>query len=160
MDKFSFTGNSEISSIDNLYEQYKSDPESVDIQWQKFFEGFEFAQKHFPANTNTGELFDKEFKVINLIDGYRKRGHLFTKTNPVRTRRKYSPTLAIENYDLETSDLKTVFQAGKNIGIGPATLQEIIDHLETTYCQSIGAEYMFIRNPEIRKLVAEQNGID
>ena len=149
MNKFSFTGNSEISSIENLYEQYKSDPESIDIQWQKFFEGFEFAQKHFPANTNTGELFDKEFKVINLIDGYRKRGHLFTKTNPVRTRRKYSPTLAIENYDLEASDLTTVFQAGKYIGIGPATLQEIIDHLETTYCQSIGAEYMFIRNPEI-----------
>jgi len=149
MSKFSFTGNSEINSIEGLYEQYKSDPDLVDIQWQKFFEGFEFAQKHFPTNNHTGELFDKEFKVINLIDAYRKRGHLFTKTNPVRTRRKYSPTLAIENYDLETSDLTTVFQAGKYIGIGPATLQEIIDHLETTYCQSIGAEYMFIRNPEI-----------
>ncbi len=149
MDKFSFTGNSEIDSIDNLYEQYKSNPDSIDIQWQKFFEGFEFAQKHFPVSNQSGELFDKEFKVINLIEAYRKRGHLFTKTNPVRTRRKYSPTLAIENYGLETSDLTSVFQAGKNIGIGPATLHDIIDHLETTYCQSIGAEYMFIRNPEI-----------
>jgi len=148
MNKLSFLGNSEIESIDELYNQFQSDPESVDEQWQKFFQGFEFAQKNYPTN-NTGELFDNEFKVINLIEGYRKRGHLFTKTNPVRTRRKYTPSLAIENYGLTEKDLTTTFQAGKNIGIGPATLQEIIDHLETTYCQSIGAEYMFIRNPEI-----------
>jgi len=148
MDKFSFIGNSEIAAIDKLYQQYKTDPDSVEKQWQKFFEGFEFAQKNFPVSNHTGELFDKEFKVINLIEGYRKRGHLFTKTNPVRTRRKYSPTLVIENYDLEESDLSSVFQAGKYIGIGPATLKEIVDHLETTYCQSIGAEYMFIRKPE------------
>ncbi|MBI9053599.1 MAG: 2-oxoglutarate dehydrogenase E1 component [Bacteroidales bacterium] len=149
MDKFSFLGNSEIESIEKLYTQYQSDPESVDEQWQKFFQGFEFAQKSFPTSNNTGELFDNEFKVINLIEGYRKRGHLFTQTNPVRTRRKYKPTLAIENYGLTEKDLSITFQAGKNIGIGPASLQEIIAHLETTYCQSIGAEYMFIRNPEI-----------
>jgi len=149
MNKLSFLGNSEIESIDELYTQYQSDPESVDEQWQKFFQGFEFAQKNYPSTNNTGELFDNEFKVINLIEGYRKRGHLFTQTNPVRTRRKYTPTLSIENYGLTEKDLTTIFQAGKNIGIGPATLKEIIDHLETTYCQSIGAEYMFIRNPEI-----------
>lgn len=149
MDKFSFIGNSEIDSIDKLYEQYQSDPDSVDSQWQKFFEGFEFAQKNFPVGNSSDELFDNEFKVINLIEGYRKRGHLFTKTNPVRSRRTYSPTLAIENYGLTKEDLKKSFQAGKKIGIGPATLENIIEHLETTYCQSIGAEYMFIRNPEI-----------
>lgn len=149
MNKFSFLGNSDIDSIEQLYAQYQSDPDSVDQQWQKFFQGFEFAQKNFPISSGNGEILDSEFKVINLIEGYRKRGHLFTKTNPVRTRRKYTPTLAIENYGLSNSDLNTVFQAGKNIGIGPATLQEIINHLETTYCQSIGVEYMFIRNPEI-----------
>jgi len=160
MDKFSFTGNAEIDSIDKLYEQYKSNPDSIDIQWQKFFEGFEFAKKNFPVSNHAGEVFDKEFKVINLIEGYRKRGHLFTKTNPVRTRRKYTPTLAIANYGLEKTDLDTVFQAGKNIGIGPATLQEIIEHLETTYCQSIGVEYMFIRNPEIIRWLQNKMELD
>jgi len=149
MDKFSFTGNSDIDAIEKIYEQYKSNPESIDKQWQRFFQGFEFAQKNYPSSVQTDELLDSEFKVINLIEGYRKRGHLFTKTNPVRTRRKYSPTLALENYGLNESDLDAVFQAGKNIGIGAATLRDIVDHLETTYCQSIGAEYMFIRNPEI-----------
>ncbi|MFC2152943.1 hypothetical protein ACFLSE_10500, partial [Bacteroidota bacterium] len=72
MDKFSFLGNSDIESIDRLYNEYKSNPESVDIQWQKFFEGFEFAQKNFPVSKKSSLVFDKEFKVINLIEGYRK----------------------------------------------------------------------------------------
>ena len=96
MDKHSYIGNTDIDTIDKLYEQYKSDPDSVDVQWRKFFEGFEFAQKNFPINKSAGQILDNEFKVINLIEGYRKRGHLFTETNPVRTRRKYTPTLDIE----------------------------------------------------------------
>ena len=73
---------------------------------------------------------------------------MFTKTNPVRERRKYTPSLAIEHFDLEETDLEIVFQAGSTVGIGPATLQEIITHLEQVYCQSIGVEYMYIRKPE------------
>ncbi len=86
--------------------------------------------------------------MINLINGYRNRGHLFTKTNPVRERRTYTPTLDLENFGLEQSDLDIVFQAGNEVGIGPATLKEIIDHLIETYCQSIGIEYVYIRDPE------------
>ena len=149
MDNNSYLGNSEIELIEKLYEQYKENPLSVDEQWQKFFEGFEFAQKQFPILENSCDIFDKEFRVVNLIEGYRKRGHLFTKTNPVRTRRQYTPTLDLKNYGLIDDDLKLEFQAGKRIGIGAASLQKIVEHLETTYCQSIGAEYMFIRNPEI-----------
>ena len=89
-----------------------------------------------------------EFKVIKLINGYRTRGHLFTKTNPVRERRKYTPTLDIENFDLTEADLDTTYKAGKIIGIGDATLREIIKHLQTIYCDSIGIEYMYIRKPE------------
>ncbi len=149
MDSYSFIGNSDIDAINGLYEAYQKDPESVDEEWRRFFQGFDFAQTRFPASSGSSdELFDAEFKVINLIEGYRKRGHLFTKTNPVRQRRKYSPTLALENYQLSQEDLAKKFQAGKRIGIGVATLQDIVNHLETTYCQAIGAEYMFIRNTE------------
>ena len=89
-----------------------------------------------------------EFLLIRLIDGYRSRGHLFTKTNPVRERRKYAPTLDIENFGLNQEDLDTVFDAGKILGIGPASLKEIIRHLESIYCDAIGVEYMYIRTPE------------
>jgi 2-oxoglutarate dehydrogenase E1 component len=90
----------------------------------------------------------KEFRVVKLIDAYRGSGHLFTKTNPVRRRRQYSPTLDIKNFGLDQDDLKTVFSAGDIIGIGAATLADIIIHLERIYCESIGMEYMYIRHPE------------
>ncbi|MFO0204312.1 MAG: thiamine pyrophosphate-dependent enzyme, partial [Alphaproteobacteria bacterium] len=64
-------------------------------------------------------------------------------------RRKYSPTNDISNFNLTESDLETVFGAGNEIGIGPAKLKDIIAHLEQTYCQSVGAEYKYIRTPEI-----------
>lgn len=147
MDKTSYIGNADVNAIDHLYKSYQQDPESVDIGWKKFFEGFEFARTNFDDSSDIPENFQKELKVLALIQGYRMRGHLFTKTNPVRERRKYTPTLAIENFGLEQSDLNTVFKAGEEIGVGSATLQHIIDHLEKTYCQSIGLEFMFIREP-------------
>ena len=115
---------------------------------EKIFEGFEFAHINYEEPGDIPENYQKEFKVINLINGYRSRGHLFTKTNPVRERRKYSPDLSIENFGLAPEDLKTTFQAGELVNIGPATLQDIIDHLELTYCQSIGIEYMYMRGPD------------
>ncbi len=151
MDKFSQVGNQEIAVIEELYASYLADSESLDISWANFFAGFEFARKNFAAGKSTvyDQKIDKEFGILNLIHGYRQRGHLFTKTNPVRSRRKYSPTLDPENFGLQRSDLDTVFQAGNNIGIGPATLRAIIEHLEATYCQSIGVEYVFMRDPEL-----------
>ena len=155
MDKVSYVGNADVNAIDHLYKMYQQDPESVDIGWKKFFEGFDFAKTNFDEVESTSsaasggsEKFQKEFKVINLINSYRTRGHLFTKTNPVRERRKYAPTLEISNFGLESSDLTSVFQAGEEIGIGAATLQDIINHLELTYCQSIGIEFVYMRDPD------------
>ncbi|MES2798650.1 MAG: 2-oxoglutarate dehydrogenase E1 component [Bacteroidota bacterium] len=148
MDKITYVGNADVTAIEHLYKSYQQDPESVDLGWKKFFEGFEFAQTNFEDGGEIPENFQKEFKVINLINGYRTRGHLFTKTNPLRERRKYSPTLDLVNFGLETADLSTVFQAGEQIGIGAATLKDIIDHLEETYCQTIGIEYAYMRDPE------------
>ena len=154
MDKHSYLGNADSAYIESLYSRYKNDPSSVDSSWSRFFDGFEFAAaiQERPCD----ETFDKEFRVIALIEGYRLRGHLFTKTNPVRTRRQYSPTLDIENFGLAQEDMETVFQAGKNIGIGPAKLKEIVAHLQQTYCQSVGAEFRYIRVPGIVEWLQEK----
>ncbi len=155
MDKFSFFSNADSGYIEGLYKQYQADPSSVDESWQHFFKGYEFSRISY--NPSEGELVvPNEFKVINLIDDYRKRGHLFTRTNPVRTRRPYSPTLDIENYGLSQSDLDVSFEAGSEIGIGKAPLRKIIEHLETTYCESIGVEYQHIRNIEVEKWLRQR----
>ena len=74
----------------------------------------------------------------------------------MRTRRKYKPDLGLDVFDLEDKDLETVFQAGKEIEIGPAKLKDIVAHLKQTYCQSIGVEYMFIRNPNLLSWLQER----
>lgn len=165
MDKFSFLNAVHPSYIAELYEKFLQYPDSVEPSWRAFFQGFDFGsepgnQEFFAApEAPPGESQEydlgaicadviKEFQVIKLIDGYRTRGHFFTKTNPVRNRRQYSPTLAIENFGLSQHDLKATFRAGEVIGIGETTLEEIIKHLERIYCDSIGVEYMFIRKPE------------
>ncbi|MEM9052836.1 MAG: 2-oxoglutarate dehydrogenase E1 component, partial [Bacteroidota bacterium] len=100
MDKFSFLGNTSIDWIEEQYEKYRQDPNWIGSDWAHFFEGFEFARKNYDTETEIPENVQKEFKVLNLIEDYRSRGHLFTDTNPVRDRRKYEPTLAIEHYGL------------------------------------------------------------
>lgn len=158
MDKFSYVGTSDVSAIEDLFQQYVKDPNSVDASWRDFFKGFEFAKTNYDTAGGGGipENVAKEFKVIGLIGGYRQRGHLFTKTNPVRQRRTYQPDLSLENFGLSDKDLETVFQAGNEIGIGPAKLKDIISHLELTYCQSIGVEYTFMREPQVVKWLQER----
>tara|TARA_B100000614_G_scaffold257567_1_gene278072 strand:+ start:1139 stop:3835 length:2697 start_codon:yes stop_codon:yes gene_type:complete len=146
MDKFSFLGAAHSSMIEEMYEIFVKDPGSLDQEWIYFFQGFDFSKTNYKDEVPI--LFKKEFLVIELIDAYRKNGHLFTETNPVRERRKYTPTLDISNFGLEKDDLNIVFQAGREVGIGPAKLSEIITHLKQVYCQSIGIEYMYIRDPK------------
>lgn len=165
MDKYSFLNAAHTSFFAELYDKYLTNPDSVEPSWRAFFQGFDFGQESLMdemdmptssagSTTSNGQQLEipqtlqKEFQVVKLIDGYRSRGHLFTKTNPVRERRQYTPTLDIENFGLEPADMDTVFTAGQIIGIGSSTLREIIKHLQGIYCDAIGVEYMYIRTPE------------
>ncbi len=154
MDNFSFLGNSDIQAIEDLYNKYLQNPESVDQSFRIFFNGFDFALKNFQPSVELA--INKEFNVINLIHGYRQRGHLFTKTNPVRARRQYFPTLDLENFGLADSDLNRVFEAGNLLGIGPSTLSTIVDHLKQTYCYSLGVEFLYVRIPDVVEWLREK----
>jgi 2-oxoglutarate dehydrogenase E1 component len=163
MDRFSFLNAAHTQFFADLYEQYTQNPDSVEPSWRAFFQGFDFGMETFSeeqilaqiSKTETNgqdcslvsDKLQKEFNVLRLIDGYRTRGHLFTKTNPVRERRAYFPNLDIENFGLTSSDLDTVFDAAKVIGKQPTTLRQILVHLQNMYCQHIGIEYMHMENP-------------
>ncbi len=164
MDRFSFLNAAHSQLIEDLYQQYKKYPDSLEPSWKAFFQGFEFAQEdygdqdsssasvvQYAAQTeNSKEISEnvkKEFKVLNLIDAYRSRGHMFTNTNPIRERRHYEPTLDIENFGLTKEDLNQTFNSATEIGIETAaTLKQIIARLEKVYCGSIGVEYMHIHD--------------
>ena len=173
MDRFSFLNAANTAYFADLYDKYLQHPDSVEPSWRAFFQGFDFGIEEsgiaadvseLSANTSSDnavpDKLQKEFQVVKLIDGYRTRGHLFTKTNPVRERRKYEPTLALENFGLSEKDLDTVFNAGEILGIGSNTLRDIITHLENIYCDSIGVEYMFIRKPEEIKWIQNKLNVN
>ena len=147
MDKYSFLNAAHTAHFAEMYDQYLINPDSVEPSWRAFFQGFDFGMEQ-QVEVEIPDDVLKEFRVVKLIDAYRGSGHLFTKTNPVRKRRQYKPTLDIKNFGLDQDDLTTVFSAGDIIGIGAATLADIIIHLERIYCESIGMEYMYIRHPE------------
>ncbi|MAX79222.1 MAG: 2-oxoglutarate dehydrogenase E1 component [Crocinitomicaceae bacterium] len=156
MDKFSYLSNGDVNAVEDLYQQYKKDPDSVEFGWRKFFEGFEFSNTHYEEQGEVPANFVKEFKVKELIEGYRTRGHLFTETNPVRKRRQYLDTISIDYFGLTESDLEETFQAGSELGLGPAKLKDIIAYLKQAYCTSIGVEYVYNRKPTQLKWLIER----
>ncbi len=149
MDPFSYVANADTHVIADLYEAYKQDPNSVDSSWRDFFKGFDFSQTWLTdapvGNAADSAHVQKEMAVISLIKAFRSRGHLLSKTNPVRERKDRQPRLGLADYALSDADLDTVFQAGVFLGIGPATLRQIQDALHKIYAGTIGFEYSYIR---------------
>jgi 2-oxoglutarate dehydrogenase E1 component len=158
MDKFSFLNAAHTAYFAQLYDEYLINPDQVEPSWRAFFQGFDFGMEsahegdlvveHAGTPVVVSENLQKEFQVVKLIDAYRSRGHLFTKTNPVRERRNYEPKLDLVNFGLSDSDLETSFDCGELISLGKASLRKIVAHLNNVYCESIGVEYMYIRKPD------------
>ena len=156
MDKYSYISNAHNNVIEGLYEDYKKDNQSVDISWQKFFEGFDLATLKFgedgasmPSTVAGVGVSEKEIQVRNLIFEYRRRAHLKSKTNPVRERKDRKARLELSDFNLTEADLDTVFVAGKELGLGATTLRNIIATLKSIYEGPIGFEYLYIREPAV-----------
>jgi 2-oxoglutarate dehydrogenase E1 component len=171
MKDFSYVFNAHPQYIDSLYQAYRKDPASVDPGWRTFFEGFEFAQS---GNGHAAETVvrpesdsinvQKELSVMTIIQGFRSRGHLLSTTNPIRPRRNRMPHLDLADVNLTENDLKITFQAGVEVGMPNATLNEIINHLRKVYCEDIGFEYTHIENREkrlwLQNKIEKREGLD
>ena len=169
MKDFSYITNSHPAFIENLYHDYITNPESVDPDMKKFFEGFDFAVSSASnGNTNgndsangngstkingavTGketsaatDNWRQEIKVYRLILGYRNKGHLLAKTNPIRERKDRGANLDLGFFGLSEEDLDKTFQSGEIIGLPNATLRTILQHLQSTYASHVGIEFKYI----------------
>ena len=159
MKDFSYITHSHPAYIENLYKDFVQNPESVDPDYRKFFEGFDFAISNLqngngkvagisaepPAATAVdAQQLTKEFAVYGLIMAYRKKGHLLAKTNPIRERKNRVANLDLKYFGLSENDLPHQFVAGKFIGLGTATLQNIIGRLQKIYTSHVGVEYQYV----------------
>src|SRR6188768_1004291 len=156
MDKYSYISNADVGYVDQLYQNYKSDPNSVDVTWQKFFEGYDFSAQRFGENghgtgSGTDSVSIKETQVRNLIFTYRSFGHLKSNTNPVRARRNHNVNFDHKSVGLTDADLDTEFDVAAEIGMPKTSLRKIIERLKTIYLGEIGFEYNFIRDDSVRQ---------
>ena len=155
MDKYSYISNADVGYLDQLYQNYKNDPSSVDQTWQKFFEGYEFSIQRYGENGGVSGTTDtqsiKETQVRNLIFAYRSFGHLASKTNPVRERRNHNVHFDLKFFGLSDADLDTEFDVASEIGMSRAPLKKIVEKLKAVYLGPIGFEYNYIRNDDVRQ---------
>jgi 2-oxoglutarate dehydrogenase E1 component len=160
MKDFSYITNSSPAFIEGLYQDFVKDPSSVDPEFRKFFEGFDFAvgegkatNGHAAAETTEGERikidsidWQKELNAYRLILGYRNKGHLIAKTNPIRERKDRGANLDLAFFHFTDEDLDKNFFAGNLIGLGTTSLRNILAHLQKCYASHVGIEFKYISN--------------
>lgn len=148
-----FVTSSDNSFIDGLYSDYLRDPHSVEESWRQFFKGFDYASTQ-PSEGGASvdeQSLQKEFKVLRFIEAYRSRGHLLSKTNPVRERKNRFPGLELADFGLGSDDLDKTFSAGNFLGLGVAKLKDIQARLQQIYAGPIGFEFNHINHNEVRE---------
>ena len=153
MKDFQYITNAHPSYIEQLYRDFVKDPATVDPEYRKFFEGFDFAVGHSfngattsaTAAPTSGDVnWMGEINAYRLILGYRNKGHLIAKTNPIRTRKDRGANLDLSFFGFSDKDLDQTFHAGNLLGLGATTLRNIVAHLQQAYASSVGVEFKYI----------------
>lgn len=134
-----------IPWVEALYARYEQDPKSVDAAWVNVFKAFE--------KTTSGE---KDARILLLIDGYRRWGHLAVNVNPISSDSQVEPAeLRLENFGLSSSELEHSYFTHGLISKESAPLREIVEALQSIYCSRIGFEYMGMQGLEFEKWLQE-----
>ena len=115
---------------------------SKPLRWQTDYQPGIFET----SGGNTEEIV-KQAKVLQLINLYRVRGHLIADLDPLGSKTQYHAELDPSSYNLTIWDLDRHFITGGFGNLNTATLRDILNILEKTYCDKIGVEYMHIQNP-------------
>jgi 2-oxoglutarate dehydrogenase E1 component len=144
-----------IDFLDAQYRQYKADPESVDRQWQVFFNGFDIGLQHSgPGDTTCQD--PTAAQVAELINRYRDLGHLLACMDPLSACPTSHPMLELSDFSLGGDDFDTIFATPQFSFVEQASLKEILQILRQTYCRSVGVEYMHLQDPDERGWLQER----
>ncbi len=147
--------------VEEYYQRWLDDAESVDPTWRAFFQGFTLGSNGPPpaaAASAGAPVIDsrKQSQVDSLIYHYRAIGHTQAHLNPLADAPERNPRLALAEFGLTEADLDTVFDTGHFLGGGPRKLRDIIAALEQTYCRTIGVEYLHLQDTEVRRWLQER----
>lgn len=142
-----------LDYLDHLYRDYEKDPQSVDETFQCFFEGVDLALQ----STEPSIAVDHYYKVLNLVKGYRRWGHMEVFSNPLLKEPPSStPLLDLKQFGFVEEDLEKLYPT---LGLLPkehAPLLEIVERLKVIYCGSIGLECSSFEFPEAMNWIYNQ----
>ena len=147
-----------LELIEENYQRWSDDPTSVDATWQAFFEGYDLASQGFAARDGgASEAGAAQSAVTRLIDAYREIGHYLADLDPLRLTQGGDPNglLELSSFGLTEADLDRTFHSAL-FDPPQATLRDLIAALRETYCGSIGVEFMYIRNPQVRDWIQKR----
>lgn len=152
VEKFTYLSAQNVGYIEELFQNFLNNPNSVDPEWRMFFEGIEFAKK---IGGGAQALSQKEIKVYDLIRAYRNYGHRQAKLDPLGMKQARNPDLDLRAFSLEEKDLNTVFEIGSVIGLKNAKLKDIIERLEQIYCGTLTVDFADTY-PEVQRWVQKE----
>ena len=138
------------------YRRWLQEPDSFAPEWQRFFEGFELGRTPPPAELHA-DLPEAMLQsgVQSLIYRYRDLGHLLACTDPLSPCPLSHPLLDLAAFGLTTDDLDRHFHIRRFMK-ETATLREILETMQGTYCRSIGVEFMYIQEPAERQWLIDR----
>ncbi|MGW1727639.1 multifunctional oxoglutarate decarboxylase/oxoglutarate dehydrogenase thiamine pyrophosphate-binding subunit/dihydrolipoyllysine-residue succinyltransferase subunit [Streptomyces sp. NPDC002306] len=146
--------------VDEQYERYLHDPDSVDETWRDFFATPVPVPAQLPRNgtatarDGADESAVKAVRVAALIQAYRTRGHLMSDMDPLRMKPAAPhPDLDLTAFGLRNDDLDTEFVVDGFAGRNTMTLRTVLDLLQDAYCRTIGTEYMHIQASQERRWI-------
>ena len=168
--------------IEDLYEGYLQNPEAVDQKWREYFSRLQQENPSLPADVPHSEIrrafyaagkdrhpnagagpsgaglnYQKQVAVLQLINAHRFRGHHQADLDPLKQHpRPEVPELDPAFHNLTGSDMDTVFNSGSLFAPAQITLREILEIIRTTYCGTIGAEYMHINETEQKRWIQQR----
>ncbi len=172
--------------VEQLYEQYRQDPQSVDAQWQAYFAGFDLASGepavksaapprpvsgtgltpaaapsqmaraapveriHGPAAAGPAGAYPLSIEIADLVHSYRELGHFIADLDPLGHRRPRHPLLELSNFGLSEADLDRSVGRGNFLHETDGTLGDLLNKLHSTYCGTLGVEYLEISDKSQR----------
>ncbi|MBI5425593.1 MAG: 2-oxoglutarate dehydrogenase E1 component [Opitutae bacterium] len=167
MNPVNFSERANVAVVEEQYQRWLANPESVDASWRAFFQGFTLGSDGrslaggaapAPATAAAGSdsCIPKQSQVDSLIYHYRSIGHIDADINPLAGAPKPSPRLALAAFGLDESDLDRTFEAGHYLGGGQRKLRDILASLRETYCGKVGVEYVHIQDTEVRRWLQDR----
>ncbi|QJC29310.1 2-oxoglutarate dehydrogenase E1 component [Enterobacteriaceae endosymbiont of Plateumaris rustica] len=147
--------NTNIFYIEELYQKFLVNPNSIDKSWKKFFQIFKnnininlidnFNKKNI-KNDDINNLYLIE-KINQLINNFRILGHYDSNINPLKIKKnKLSNIFNLENYGLNKKNLNKTLNI--NTFFKKMSIINIYHFFKNIYCNFIGIEYMHIYENE------------